>query len=134
MLIAALTALFVLVFAGGSGGDRNIQATAARLESAVQACVEDSGRAEQGSRIAQEIQSEVKAFLDQVKQDREALLEVDARREATDEALWKVFNEMTAHWEKHERRILDLRFELKAKLTREEWKALFQALEDTVAD
>jgi len=134
MLIAALTTFFVLVFVGGSGGEHNLRATIARLEPAVQACVADSARAEKGSRIAKEMQSELTAFLDQVKKDRKALIQADARHEATEDDLWNVFRKSTETWNTHEHRLIDLRFKLKEALTREEWKALFRALEDTVAD
>jgi hypothetical protein len=134
MLIAALTTLFLLVFTGGSGGDRDILATITRIEPAVQACVKDSARAGRGARIAREMRSELKAFMDQVKKDREAFLEVDARHETTEDDLWKVFRASTTTWETYEHRLIELRFTLKETLTREEWKALFEALEDTVPD
>jgi predicted phosphoribosyltransferase len=116
-------------FLGGGAGGIN---AGARTPAAVEEfrdraaiVVEDPARAEAAQSILEDLRKDVVAF------DRKfAAAGKDVRRSYRDHAADRAeveaaLEQLNRDWERGQERVLDLRFELREQLTREEWAALY---------
>ena len=127
MLIATLTALFILFFAG----DVSEGSTESQLDRASQLLaqhVTEDERAIEVQAAMQEMRDVLNAFdLEFVDLRRQAAT-VDANYDATSADYDRVFSQLEESWLRTQRRIVSLRFRMLANMTREEWDSVFGAL------
>ncbi len=115
-------------FGGGTGAINAGALTPAAVEqlsNRVEIVIEDPGRAE----AAQLTLGEVREVVESFEKDFDATSKAVARSyrdHADDRAeIEAVLDQLNRDWERGQERVLDLRFELREQLTREEWAALY---------
>ncbi len=116
-------------FFGGGAGAINAgaltPAAVEQLSNRVEIVIEDPGRAE----AAQLTLGEVREVVESFEKDFDATSKAVARSyrdHADDRAeIEAVLDQLNRDWERGQERVLDLRFELREQLTREEWAALY---------
>ena len=113
---------------GGAGGiDAGALTPAAveELSDRIEIVVEDSARAEAAQTTLDDLKTEVTAFGKKFPASGKAISR-SYRDHAADRAeIEAVLDELNRDWERGQERALDLRFELRDQLTREEWAALY---------
>ncbi|MHC4669260.1 MAG: hypothetical protein ACYTFD_12715 [Planctomycetota bacterium] len=119
MIAATVTVLGILFF--GGGGDGFIGQTTKLISR----FVEDKQRAEQAEAVLAEMRDEITAFRQRVSEVRQEMVEVDGDYDASPADYRRVFRKLDRVWRATESRLIDLRFDLKRSITREEWTALF---------
>lgn len=124
MLIATLITL--LLFAGG--GERYLHI----LGKYVSDFVEDDARAEQAEAVVERMKAEREAFVRRIFDRRGALIDLNLRHDSTRREYRQLFLDLDRRWEEYERATLDLRFELRESIERDEWNALFAKIEQTM--
>ena len=126
MLIATITALYLLLSGGGSDADgapRKLWFD--RAHELVGDYVKDEDRADRARSILEEMQDENQAFMERVLELREKLGEVDRDYHAKREDYWTIYREIGAEWTAKEKLLLNLLFDLKKEIPPEEWTPLF---------
>lgn len=115
-------------FGGGTGAISAGALTPAAVEqlsNRIEIVIEDPGRAE----AAQLTLGEVREVVESFEKDFDATSKAVARSyrdHADDRAeIDAVLDQLNRDWERGQERVLDLRFELREQLTREEWAALY---------
>lgn len=127
MIIATLSAL-LLFFGGGVLGDSDEQMVALMKDAAAE-CIADPGRREEAQQVLDRMQREVADYEFQLFGQRRRLLNVDRDYDATPEDYRVVVRHMHAVWLGTERRLIDLRFQLRDLMTRDEWYAMMGGVE-----
>ena len=115
-------------FGGGAGGINAGALTPAAVEELSDRAaivVEDPARAEAAQSILEDLRKDVVAFdrkfVTAGKGVRRSYRDHAADRAEVEAAL----DQLNRDWERGQERVLDLRFELREQLTREEWAALY---------
>ena len=115
-------------FGGGAGAiaaGALTPASVEQLSDRIEVVVEDPERAEAAQATLDELMKEVVAFDKKFKASGK-VVKRSYRDHAADRAeVEAVLDQMNRDWERGQERALDLRFELREKLTREEWAALY---------
>ena len=131
MLIATLTALYFLFFAGGSEG------LVAQFDQIAGLSAEHVTEEDRATEV-QSVLDEMRAALDEFQADildlRQQAWRVDADYGATRADYLRVFSQLDAAWLRSEQRIIELRFGMRDLMTREEWNAVFGALREMRKD
>ena len=115
-------------FGAGAGGIEAGALTPAAVEELserVAIVVEDPARAEAAKLPLAELKAEVSAFQKKFTASGTAISRSYRDHEADSAEIEAVFDQLNRDWEKGQERALDLRFELRDQLTREEWAALY---------
>ena len=121
MLIALMTILFL------GGGTTGLLDFIGGIEDSIEFVMEKDDRRKGALATVKEMKKRTKARNKQVKKSRKELSKVLADPEATEadiDATWETF---FAEVESHNADMLDLRFELRDRLTRDEWQQVFSA-------
>ena len=121
MLIALMTILFL------GGGTTGLLDFIGGVEGSIEFVMEKDDRRKGALATVKEMKKRTKARNKQVKKSRKELSKVLADPEATEadiDATWETF---FAEVESHNADMLDLRFELRDRLTRDEWQQVFSA-------
>ncbi len=126
MLIATLTVLYLLFFAGPQGG---LSEQIDHASSTVTDEVSSEERAAEVQAALEEMLSAANAFEQEILELRRKFFEVDANYDATAEDYEQVFSELDTTWMRMQRRIVQLRYRMLGSMTREEWRAVFGAPE-----
>jgi hypothetical protein len=115
-------------FGGGAGAINAGALTPAAVEELsdrVAIVVEDPARAEAAQSILVDLRKDVVAF-DKKFSASGKVVRRSYRDHAADRAeIEAVLDQLNRDWERGQERVLDLRFELRDELTREEWAALY---------
>ena len=115
-------------FGGGSGAvdaGALTPATVEELGDRIGNVVEDAGRAEAAQLILEDLGQAVVSFEKTFAASAKAVNR-SYRDHAADRAeIEAVLDQLNRDWERGQERVLDLRFELRDQLTREEWVALY---------
>ncbi len=122
MLIATLTVLYLLFFAGPQGG---LVEQIDDAFSAVTDAVTSAERAAEVQAALEEMRSAANAFEQQVQDLRDEFFEVDANYNATREDYEQLFAQLDVAWMQMQRRVVTLRYRMLGSMTREEWYAVF---------
>ena len=126
MLIALLTAFFLLM-GGGAGvmGGALTPAAVKQIGKQVEVAVTDPARAEAAAETVAELKTEIKAFEKTFARSGKELTKLykDHSRDAGQ--MLAVLDALNTDWEATQQRGIDLLFELKKSLTKEEWAAVF---------
>jgi hypothetical protein len=120
--------MFWYFFGGGAGGINAgalTPATVEELSDRVAIVTEDPARAEAAQSILEDLRTDVVAF-----DKKSAAAGISVRRAYRDHAADRAeveaaLDQLNRDWERGQERVLDLRFELREQLTREEWVALY---------
>ena len=115
-------------FGGGAGAiDAGALTPAAveQLSDRVAVVVEDPMRAEAAQSTLADLQSEVAAFGKKFTASGRAISRSYRDHAAGRAEIEAVLDQLNRDWEEGQARVLDLRFELREQLTREEWAALY---------
>ena len=120
--------MFWYFFGGGAGGINAgalTPATVEELSDRVAIVTEDPARAEAAQSILEDLRKDVVAF-----DKKYAAAGKSVRRSYRDHAADRAeveaaLDQLNRDWERGQERVLDLRFELREQLTREEWVALY---------
>ena len=123
MIIGTITLLTILFF-GGSGFD--FLGLIVKMDDKVEDIVTDPATAGEVHVILQAYVSEYEIFVEQVEKQRTAIRDVDLRADATEADYRRVLDSLHKVWVQRESRGLELRSQLRAKTTREEWDALHE--------
>jgi hypothetical protein len=121
MLIALMTILFL------GGGTTGLLDFIGGIEDSIEFVMEKDDRRKGALATVKEMKKCTKARNKQVKKSRKELSKVLADPEATEadiNATWETFY---AEVESYNADMLDLRFELRDRLTRDEWQQVFSA-------
>lgn len=92
--------------------------------------VQDPGKAEQAKSLLHQIVSEARQSRQQNHQFHQALYELNADYDAEPEAFLKIIDEMNLRRMQTAGNILRLRFDMKALMSAEEWKAFTDGMAD----
>ena len=87
--------------------------------------VEDRVRAEAAQSTLAELKRETAAFEKEFAVSGKAIKRLYGDHAADRAEIEAVFEQLNRDWERGQERVLDLRFELREQLTREEWAALY---------
>ena len=115
-------------FGGGAGAiDAGAQTPAAveELSDRVAIVVEDPSRAEAAQATLDDLETEATAFGKKFTASGRAISRSYRDHAAGRAEIEAVLDELNRDWERGQERALDLRFELRDQLTREEWAALY---------
>ena len=115
-------------FGGGAAGiDAGALTPAAveELSDRVAIVVEDPTRAEAAQSTLADLEAEVTAFGKKFTSSGRAISRSYRNHSAGRAEIEAVLDQLNRHWERGQERALDLRFELRDQLTREEWAALY---------
>ena len=111
--------------AAGISGSALTQAAVAELSERVEVVVEDPARVKAAQLTLEELRKEVKDFEKTFESTAKAI-DSSYRSHTTDRAaIEAVIDQLNRDWERGQERALDLRFELRDQLTREEWATLY---------
>ena len=94
------------------------------LSDRVAIVVEDPARAAATQSTLAGLKREIAAFEDEFATSSKAVKRSYRDHTADRAAIEAVFDQLNRDWERGQERVLDLRFELREQLTREEWVAL----------
>lgn len=122
MLIATLTVLYLLFFAGPQGG---LTEQMNRASSAIMTEVDSEERRAEIQAALDEMRAAKAAFEQEILDLRGEFFEVDSNYDSTREDYEKVFADLDATWMRTQRRIVTLRYRMLGSMTREEWYAVF---------
>jgi hypothetical protein len=123
MIIATVTAV-LLLFGLGHGDD---QAGALdQLGTLTAGHISDDIRAKQVAAVVQEMQTELERFDREHARLVEKLLLLDRNYRADTAEYRYVTRELNTLWRNTENTLVDLRFEMRNAMTRDEWKAVFE--------
>ena len=122
MLISIITLTLLSLLFGGPGD--------APLNERILDQVEDELRAQQAVKIAEEAEKETLELNESLNEYLERLWELDSRHETSAVEYHALYREIEEAWLKKQRKMLDLRFELRKHIEREEWNALFKVPEE----
>ena len=115
-------------FGGGAGSidaGALTPATAGELSDRIAIVVEDPARAEAAQSILEDLRKDVVAFDKQFAASGKVVRR-SYRDHAADRAdVEAALDQLNRDWQRGQERVLDLRFELRDQLTREEWAALY---------
>ena len=115
-------------FGGGAGAidaGALTPASVDELSDRVAIVVEDPARAESAQSILEDLRKDVVAF-DKKFSASGKIVRRSYRDHAADRAeVEAALEQLNRDWERGQERVLDLRFELRDQLTREEWAALY---------
>jgi hypothetical protein len=100
-------------------------ATVGELSDRVAIVVEDRARAEAAQSTLAELKRETAAFEKEFAVSGKAIKRSYGDHAADRAEIEAVFEQLNRDWERGQERVLDLRFELREQLTREEWAALY---------
>lgn len=115
-------------FGGGAGAINAGALTPAAVEALsdrVAIVVEDPRRVKAAQSTLAELEAEVAAFGKVFTASGKAISRSYRDHAAPRAEIEAVLDELNRDWQRGQERALDLRFELKAQLTREEWAALY---------
>ena len=99
--------------------------TVKELSDRVEIAVEDPRRAEAARSILGEVAQEVTTFEEAFAASGEEVTRSYRDHEADRAEIEAVLEQLNRDWQNGQERMLDLRFELRDQLTREEWEALY---------
>ncbi len=122
MLIATLTVLYLLFFAGPQGG---LGEQIDHASSTVTDEVSSEERAAEVQATLEEMRSAANAFEQQLQDMRDEFFEVDANYDATREDYEQLFAQLDVAWMQMQRRVVTLRYRMLGSMTRKEWYAVF---------
>ena len=122
MLISIITLTLIALLFGGTDD--------APLKERIRDQVEDKQRARQAVKIAEEAEKEILELNESLNKYVERLFELDSRHETSAVEYRALYREIEEAWLKEQRKLLDLRFELRKHIEREEWSALFKVPEE----
>ena len=122
-----LLALLAVYFFGGGGVGGSILTPAAvkQIGKQVEAVVTDAARAERASETLAELTTEIRGFEKSFAQSGKQLSGLYKDHGAEADQMLAVLDALNEGWEASQQRAIELRFELKASLTEEEWAAVF---------
>ena len=123
-----LVALLMAYLLGGGGsvtGGILSSGTAKELGKQIEAAVEDAARAKAAATSMAELRAEITGFEKRFTESGKALADIFKDHEAGGDAMLAVLEELNTDWEALQRRTIDLGFEIKQSLTREEWAEVF---------
>ncbi len=123
MLIATITTL-VLVF-GVGGAAELYNSWFDSISSAFSKNIEDEQRATESEAIIEKMRAHTSEQMAGILEQRRRVLLVDGNADATAEDYRRVLTELVELWVQSERKLIDARFELRDKVTRQEWNAAF---------
>lgn len=115
-------------FGGGAGAiDAGMLTPEAveELSDRIEIVVDDSARAEAAQTTLDDLKTEVAAFGKKFTASGRAISRSYRDHAAERAEIEAVLDELNRDWERGQERALDLRFELRDQLTREEWAALY---------
>ena len=124
MLIATIAA--ILLFLSGGGGGQYLAA----MEKYIPKFVEDEARAARATGLVEQMADEKAEFIRRIIRARSRLFDLDVRHNASRYEYRQVFLDMDKEWDAFETRFLDLQYELRGELEREEWNAIFEKVAD----
>jgi hypothetical protein len=115
-------------FGGGSGavdaGALTVE-TVNELSDRVEIVVEDPRRAEAARSVLGELAQEVESFEKTFTASGKKVTRSYRDHEADRAEIEAVLEQLNRDWQSGQERMLDMRFELRDQLTREEWEALY---------
>lgn len=120
--------MFWYFFGGGAGGINAgalTPATVEELSDRVAIVTEDPARAEAAQSILEDLRKDVVAFDKKFSASGKAVKRSYQDHAADRADIEAVLDQLNRDWERGQERALDLRFELREQLTREEWAALY---------
>ena len=117
--------LFLYGGAGAIDAGALTPAAVEELSERVAIVVEDPARADAARLTLAELEAEVIAFRKKFTASGKEISRSYRDHEADSAEIEAVFDQLNRDWEKGQERALDLRFELRDQLTREEWAALY---------
>jgi uncharacterized protein HemX len=124
-MLAAILMAFFLGGAGGVFGGILTQSILEDAEGRMQQTIDDPARAEQAATLVKELSSEIKRFDKTFGKSGKALTKIYKNHAAEEGALQAQLDALNTDWEAAQGRALDLRFDVKEVMTREEWERTF---------
>jgi hypothetical protein len=94
--------------------------------------VTDSERRDRAEAVFEEMEGVLAEFEKRILELRKEIIEVDLRYHATAEDYRAVFPKLDATWEWRTKRMIDLLYELRKHITREEWEPLSRAVREAI--
>jgi len=120
--------MFWYFFGGGAGAidaGALTPATVEELSDRIEIVVQDPARAEAAQTTLARLKTEVAAFGKKFTASGRAISRSYRDHAAGRAEIEAVLDELNRDWERGQERALDLRFELRDQLTRQEWAALY---------
>ena len=121
MIMATLGAL-LLFFGGGLAGGH--EQMVALMREAASECVAEAQRRNEVDRVLARMQREMDDYEARLSELRRRLLSVDGDYGATAEEYRAIVGDLHAAWMTTERRLVNLRFDLRDLMTPQEWYAM----------
>ncbi|MCH8106280.1 MAG: hypothetical protein IIC58_12380 [Proteobacteria bacterium] len=120
-----LILLAVYLFGGGVGASLLTPAAIDEIGERVEVIVTDSARSEAALQTLTELKDEVESFNKLVSKSDEELRDLYEDHGADANEMITIVDESGAVWQASQVHAIELRFQLKASLTAEEWAAVF---------
>jgi hypothetical protein len=126
-MIWALLAGYFLMGSGGVGGGLLTPAGLKQTSGRIEVVIEDPSREAAAQETLAKLGKEVKAFEKMFTKSGKELIKSYKDHASSIEQERVIQAELNSNWNVAQQRALDLRFELKASMTVEEWTELFSA-------
>lgn len=122
-----LVALLMAFLLGGGGGAGAILTAdnVKQISKQVEVAVTDSARSEAAAQTLAELKVEMKTFEKSFAKSGKELTKLYKDHASDGAEMVAVLDGLNDNWEAAQRRAIELRFELKDSLSREEWAAVF---------
>ena len=124
-MLAAILMAFFLGGAGGIFGGILTQSILEDADSRMQQAIDEPARAERAAALIKELSSEMKGFDKTFARSGKALTRIYKDHTAEEGAMQAQLDTLNSDWESAQARALDLRFDVKEVMTREEWQRAF---------
>lgn len=125
MIWALLAAYFLGGGVGGVGGSMLTSASVKQLSERTEEVITEPARAEAAQQTLTELRKEVKAFQKTFSKSCKQLNKSYKDHADHGNQALVILDELNSSWEVSQQRAIDLRFELRDSMTKEEWAALY---------
>lgn len=129
MIWALLAAYFLGGGLGGVQGSLLTSSAVKQLSQMSETIVSEPGRAEAAQQILKELRKEISGFEKKFKKAGRELNRSYKSHEADEEQALEILRQLNSDWEIMQDNAIDLRFQLRDRMTEEEWVELFQVAE-----
>jgi len=122
-----IAGLIAVLFLSGSSGVIGYIYDVNKIESGIKTLVVDEPRRSEALEVAQSMETSFTAYDNKVESIGEQMRNALHAQDALDSSLDVMWNQYLQDMDDYQRNFVDLRFELKEQLNREEWAAIFPA-------
>ena len=121
MLIALIVSLFLSLYSSDLPGMEFIE----KVSDLIRETVSEPQRSEEILSLVDDMEKELKDFNKQLKKSSKTLTKLNRNHNSRREDLENVLDELNDRRINSQEKLLEIRFEMKERMSREEWRAVF---------